>query len=152
MGDEDLVVVGVDGSVSALRALEFGLEEAARREGRVRAVIAYYPPQAWPVVYGYGMGPAVPEPSRQDVINAAEETIRNAVTEATTKVGREAAAVPTEVRVVPGDPVSVLLDESAGASMLVVGHRGRGGFASMCLGSVGLQSVLHGACPVTVVR
>jgi hypothetical protein len=34
----------------------------------------------------------------------------------------------------------------------VVGHLGRGGIASACLGSVGLQCVLHGACPVVVVR
>jgi nucleotide-binding universal stress UspA family protein len=38
------------------------------------------------------------------------------------------------------------------ADLLVVGHRGRGGIARACLGSVGLQCVLHAACPVVVVR
>jgi nucleotide-binding universal stress UspA family protein len=57
-----------------------------------------------------------------------------------------------DVRVVPGSAGQVLLDQAADADLLVVGHRGRGGIASACLGSVGLQCVLHGACPVVVVR
>jgi len=46
----------------------------------------------------------------------------------------------------------VLIDKSAEVDVLVLGHRGRGGFASMLLGSVGLQCVQHARCPVIVVR
>jgi len=46
----------------------------------------------------------------------------------------------------------VLIEQSQGAELLVVGHRGLGGFRSAVLGSVGLHCVLHAACPVTVVR
>jgi nucleotide-binding universal stress UspA family protein len=60
--------------------------------------------------------------------------------------------VPVDVRVVPGSAGQVLLDQAADADLLVVWHRGRGGIASACLGSVGLQCVLHAACPVVVVR
>jgi hypothetical protein len=35
---------------------------------------------------------------------------------------------------------------------IVVGHRGRGGFRSAVLGSVGLQCGLHAPVPATVVR
>jgi nucleotide-binding universal stress UspA family protein len=45
-----------------------------------------------------------------------------------------------------------LAEAAKGAGMLVLGHRGRGAVASAVLGSVGLQSVLHATCPVTIVR
>jgi nucleotide-binding universal stress UspA family protein len=46
----------------------------------------------------------------------------------------------------------VLIDESRGQSLLVVGHRGHGGFTEMLTGSVAIHCVSHAACPVVVVR
>jgi len=61
---------------------------------------------------------------------------------------------PPEVRVRPamGVAADVLIHESHGADLLVVGSRGYGGFASMMLGSVSMQCALHASCPVTVVH
>ena len=50
------------------------------------------------------------------------------------------------------DAARILVREAENAELLVVGHRGRGGVTSTLLGSVGLQCVLHAACPVAVVR
>jgi nucleotide-binding universal stress UspA family protein len=150
MDGKKLIVVGVDGSEPARAALVFALEEAARRSASVRAVTAYHPPEYWPVAYGMASGMVVP-PSGEQLAEEAERTARRAVDEAVqdADAGR---SVPIEVRVVQGNPTKVLVDQSALADLLVVGHRGRGAIASACLGSVGLQCVLHATCPVVVVR
>jgi nucleotide-binding universal stress UspA family protein len=151
MSNEGLIVVGVDGSESARTALEFALAEAARRSARVRAVIAFHPPQYWPVLYGGAPMMIVP-PSTEQLAADADRTVQQTVAEATADVGSAAQAVPLEVRVVQGDPARVLIDQAADADLLVVGHRGLGAIASACLGSVGLQCVMHATCPVIVVR
>jgi nucleotide-binding universal stress UspA family protein len=53
---------------------------------------------------------------------------------------------------VRGDPVVELLDHSEGASLLVVGSRGRGGFIGLVLGSVSRRILKRATCPVAVVR
>ena len=54
--------------------------------------------------------------------------------------------------IVEGTPATVLVEASSGADLLVVGSRGRGGFASLTLGSVSQSCIHHAPCPVLVVR
>jgi nucleotide-binding universal stress UspA family protein len=54
--------------------------------------------------------------------------------------------------VVHAQPVKALIQAAEGADVLVVGARGRGGFAGLLLGSVSDQVTHHAPCPVTVVR
>lgn len=138
------VVVGVDGSDGARAALRFALEDAARRGVAVQAVTAYRPPEAWMDFDAIGAY----DPGRAEAA---------AVEQAEAFVGEVLAELPApapEVRVtaVLGAAADALIQESAGADLLVVGSRGHGGFASMLLGSVSMQCALHASCPVTVVH
>ncbi|GAA4616417.1 universal stress protein [Saccharopolyspora hordei] len=49
-------------------------------------------------------------------------------------------------------PVEALCSVAEDAQLLVVGHRGRGGFAGLLLGSVAGGVLHHAPCPVAVVR
>jgi nucleotide-binding universal stress UspA family protein len=54
--------------------------------------------------------------------------------------------------VTSGRPVEQLLDQAAGAQLMVVGSRGNGGFSGMLLGSTSQALIRHATCPLLVVR
>ena len=140
------VVVGVDHSDGAKAALTFAYEEARLRGVRLRAV------HAWQ--FGYigstGLEGFVP-PLGGDLYErraaaeaALEDTLRQTL--------GEADDVTIVRRTVEGTPAAVLIEESRGADLLVVGSRGHGGFAQLLLGSVSQQCAQHAECPVAIVR
>jgi nucleotide-binding universal stress UspA family protein len=138
------VVVGVDFSSGARAAVLFALQDAARRAVPVHAVTAYRPPDYW--LDFYAVSSIQPDQAR----TAALDRLRGFVAE----VLAEGPKPPPEVhvRAVMGTSADVLIGESHGADLLVVGSRGHGGFTSMLLGSVSMQCALHASCPVTVVH
>ncbi|SNS42419.1 Nucleotide-binding universal stress protein, UspA family [Geodermatophilus pulveris] len=138
------VVVGVDGSSGARAALRFALEDAARRGVPLEVVAAYRPPEEWLDFY------VVRDVDVDPIERTARERAQALLDEVLPAVPRPPAEVA--VRAVLGTAADVLVRESAGADLLVVGSRGHGGFSSVLLGSVGLQCVLHATCAVTVVH
>jgi nucleotide-binding universal stress UspA family protein len=138
--ESDVVVVGVDGSPSSREALEWAMRQAETTGAKVVAV------QAWlaPTDYATG-GLLIPE---EQWVAEASESLDAIVSQ----VAATRPQVSIEQRVIKGHPVTVLVDQARGADLLVVGSRGRGGFAGALLGSVS-HHVLHRApCPVAVVR
>jgi nucleotide-binding universal stress UspA family protein len=123
--------------------LKYAVAEATRRAARLRVVSTYFPEYS---VHGRTQPLSVSEPAIEVDVEAQ---IRRMVEEALTG---DAEAPPVEIVVAAGPAAEVLIDMSGEVDVLVVGHRGRGGFASMLLGSVGLHCVLHAHCPVIVVR
>jgi nucleotide-binding universal stress UspA family protein len=134
------IVVGVDGSPSAGAALRWAVEQARRTGARVRAVTA------WEVPFYAEWMPMIPF---EDLATGAEKVLAESVGEA---CGIEERDVEVGESVVPGHAAQVLVDESASAALLVVGHRGHRGFAGALLGSVSLHCAQHAHCPVVVVR
>ena len=145
-GDEVVIVVGVDHSEGAKAALRFALEEATLRGATLRVV------HAWQ--YGFigasGVEGALPalggdiKELREAAAATLEETLRESIP--------DTDEVEIERRLVEGRPAAVLVDESRGADLLVVGSRGHGGFTGLLLGSVGQQCAHHAACPVVIVH
>jgi nucleotide-binding universal stress UspA family protein len=123
--------------------LKYAVAEANRRGARLRVVSTYFPEYS---VHGRTQPLSVSEPAIEVDIEAQT---RRMVEEA---LDGDGVVPPVEIVVAAGPAAGVLIDMSGEVDVLVVGHRGRGGFASMLLGSVGLQSVLHAHCPVIVVR
>jgi nucleotide-binding universal stress UspA family protein len=139
-----MIVVGVDGSKCSHSALRFALNEARVRKAKLRIVVAWHVPLA-----AYGAGWAPPPPTlAEDSKTAAEDVLAGALQE----VKEEAGGVEIESVVREGQPANVLVEESAGAELLVIGSRGRGGFRELLLGSVSQQCAHHARCPVTIVR
>ena len=143
----DRIVVGVDGSDGAQRALEWALEEA-RRRGAVLHVVT-----AWlhtPVV---GFPEAVTLASLSDEIEAdTRATADAALAKAAVAVtGSETPGVEVVMDVRRDPPVHALLDAAREATMLVVGSRGLGGFRGLLLGSISQQCAHHSSCAVVIV-
>ena len=138
------VVVGVDGSDSALDAVRWAAAEAARRGAALRLVAAV----PWTVYAPIGVPPTGAEYQRRVLIDAAEHHLRIAAN--TARQSHPQIAVTTEVR--DGEPATVLRDEATSSRMVVVGTRGLGGFTGLLLGSVAIAVAAHAAAPVIVVR
>lgn len=62
----------------------------------------------------------------------AKEFAESLVKDVVAELGEAANSVSVTVDAVSGTPAQVLLDAAAAATELVVGHRGRGGFAVPC--------------------
>lgn len=135
------LVVGVDGSESSLRAVDWATDEAALRGVPLRLVYA----SLWERYEGAALAEGVGRPSEQvmadDIVEAAAR-----------RAHRRAPEVKVTTEVLPDDAASVLLNEAHTAAALVVGSRGRSGLAELLLGSVGLTVAGRAACPVIVLR
>lgn len=138
------IVVGIDGSHNASRALDWAMAEAALRKAHLTVLAVHSVPAS------YWTGAPVLLPGDEGKVGEIREAAESTVAAATAKLG---ASQPESVTVtaVDGFPAQELIKASKDADLLVVGTRGGGGFAVLMLGSVSNQVVHHAACPVVVV-
>jgi len=135
---EAAVVVGVDGSPASEKALAIAFEEASLRGVDLLAVHAWsdstvfeFPGTDWSTLQAMG-----------------EETLSERL------AGWQERYPDVLVRrtVVADRPARQLIEQAESAQLLVVGSRGRGGFAGMLLGSVSTAVVNAARTPVIVAR
>jgi nucleotide-binding universal stress UspA family protein len=131
------VIAAFDGSDDSLRALDWALDAARRRAVPLRVVyVRQY--SAWAPA-----GITVPMPPQ----TAGEPVLDQARDHLDGRTG----SVPVEYAAVDGSPGATLPELGAEAQLLVLGSRGRGGFASLLLGSNGMSAARDAECPVVVV-
>ncbi|SEB96686.1 universal stress protein [Streptomyces sp. TLI_105] len=135
------VVVGVDGSPSSYAALRRAVRQALRSGATLDVVGVYDVPGA--------TGWSAPPVDAAFVEEQAAKALSEELGSALSRIGE---VPPLEQHIVRGNPAEVLIEASARAELLVVGSRGRGGFTSLLLGSVGQQCAVHASCPVVIVR
>lgn len=118
------VVVGVDGTLTAVRALDWAAQEAVRRRAALRIVHA------------------VPDRDEAGPVLAS----------AAARVRAHHPGLPVETASPVGGAVEALMRESDGAALTVVGNRGLGGFTGLLFGSVSGRLAAHLRSPLLVVR
>ncbi len=146
LGDDDEVVfrsilVAVDGSKHAERALEEAIDLARSQKARLTLItVALAPPLAMP-----GYVPALPSPEQlqedaQRLLDRTEATVPDDV------------PVTTIVRV--GSPAQAILDRIVHGEhdLVVMGSRGHGSIQSLLVGSVSQAVVHRSPVPVLVVH
>jgi nucleotide-binding universal stress UspA family protein len=121
---DGLVVVGVDGFVASLAAVDLAAEEAVARAAPLLIVMA---------------GNA--EPKAAAFLDAAA-----------VRVLSEHPGLPVDTVLVPGDPAIVLLDLAHDASLLVIGEHGHQSKRQGHVGPVASDVVRHADVPVIVHR
>jgi len=139
-----VIVVGVDGSSDAARAVGWAVNEARLCGDRVLLVYAWQYPAIALTTYA---GDPLPVFGHDEIGRLAAELLAKAQNEARACE----PSVDVQTRLVEGHPGEVLVDASADARLLVVGSRGRGGFKGMLMGSVSSSCTHHARCPVVVV-
>ncbi|MER7451086.1 universal stress protein [Nocardia beijingensis] len=133
---KQLILVGVDGTEISEPAIEAALHEASARDAPLLAL------HVW-------TGVEVPSVSAELAVDTEKQIVL-----AESLAGWQERFPDVEIRreIVTDRPERCLLERSGQAQLLVVGSRGRGGFAGMLLGSTSQALLLSVACPIMIVR
>jgi|SRR5699024_2899385 len=137
------IVVGVDGSEGARRALEWAIREARTHEAALDVISAWTLPADW----AQGYNPEL----MADLETESQRVGTKTRAEVEEVVGTHDLPEWLTITTQEGPPAAILLERAEQADLIVVGSRGRGGFARMLLGSVSSAVVHHAPCPVVVI-
>ena len=163
------IVVGVDASPGALRALAWAADEARLRLATLQVVHAYQAQALAAPLYfpsrealpggALAAGESPPEEEMTETLEQRaefQEAVRRQAEDLLEglldEMGETVEGIDVQPSVVEDrNPAEALVELSDDADLLVVGSRGRGGFSSLLLGSVSHAVVLHARCPVVVI-
>ncbi|RRO14084.1 universal stress protein [Saccharopolyspora rhizosphaerae] len=133
------VVVGIDGSTESHHAIHFAFDAAMRFNSELVAVHAFPDASFIPGPYDH--------PDRDELLASARSSLEAQVS----PWAEDFPEVVVHLVVSNIPPVQALRDAARQAQLLVVGHRGTGGFTGLLLGSIARGALNHALCPVAVV-
>ncbi|SCL53672.1 Nucleotide-binding universal stress protein, UspA family [Micromonospora chersina] len=134
------VLVGVDGSEVAGHAVRLAADEAVRRDADLVLVHVRTPERG-----------AVAPDAAAEATAAGQAESAELLAGAAARIRADHPVLSVVERPVVGaSPEQALIEASGEAALVVVGSRGRGGFAGLLLGSVSQALVQHAHCPVLV--
>lgn len=140
-GSPGRIVVGFDGSRSAVTALDLGLEEAEVCGAALDVVCCWQPEEF-----------AVRERDQAMAVSYLRRRQLEWFADAVAERARKRAGVFTTRHLVEGSPADELVERSRHAELLVVGSRGRDAATGLLLGSVSQELLRRSHCTVIVAR
>lgn len=130
-------VCGYDGSDASQVALGLAIREASRWGAKLSCVSAVnFSGDAWLPGTDY----------HQEILDDVRASLREAVKNA--RVGYD---VDVRCHAIEGNAAALMTEFSTAVDLLVLGTRGRGGFAGLLLGSTSQSVIQHSACPTIIV-
>jgi nucleotide-binding universal stress UspA family protein len=132
------ILIGIDGSEQAQRALRWGLHEARLHDAAVTVMHALR-------AHGHNGASA----GHEDRVAAARAFVTEAAARA--GAGTDGGGDVDTIAIVDDVAARALLDRAPDSDLVVVGSRGHGGFSGLLLGSVSLQVSTHARVPVAVI-
>jgi nucleotide-binding universal stress UspA family protein len=138
------ILVAVDFSDHATRALETALELAKQSKGRLHLIHSYPIPPVTPGPYEVSM----PIDLERSVRAAADRLLDDLAARA------RSAGVPVETSTTPEFPAEAIVRcaEKIGADLIVMGTRGMTGLKHLLLGSVAERTLRLAPCPVLTLK
>jgi nucleotide-binding universal stress UspA family protein len=137
-GREHIIVCGIDGSPAGQRALEWAMDEAIRRNCKLRVVTAF----TW------DLGEAVGGPSSSAAAQSEAKQIQDiAVSGVLTDTDN-----PPEVEkvLVRGAASESLCRSALDAELIVLGSHGHGAVHDQLVGSTSMRAIHHASCPIVI--
>lgn len=141
MSEQKSILVGVDGSLASLHALDWAIKLAQKDDARIAIACSYSLPTFAAASIDGGFA-ALDDSTIQEgarlVLEGAAKRVKD-------------AGIQVSAQIASGDAAGALIELSKDHNLVVVGTRGRSGFSERLLGTVSSALPAHAKCPVVVV-
>jgi nucleotide-binding universal stress UspA family protein len=150
-GPSQPVVVGFDNSPGSSAAVRYAADVAAQTGAPLKVITAYRPISPW-LLSGADHLSHPGNGQRPDFEAIARAAAHDTAIDGLRIARQQHPTLPATQRAIRGPAADILASAAGRAGLLVVGSRGRGGFAGLILGSVSHRLIRTSPCPVLVVQ